>query len=299
MALSYLTGYYKLSEEQAFGFSLLYFDLGSIQFTDKEGNNLNIFNPKEYAISAAYSRKLSENLGVALALKFIHSNLSGNISLGPETETKPGNTAAGDLSVYYKKDFMIKGKNINFATGANISNIGAKISYTNNEEKDFIPTNLRIGFSTTADIDEYNKITFAFDANKLMVPSPPIYSDTNGNQMIVKGKDPNRPLLSGIFGSFSDAPGGFKEEMREIMLSFGLEYWYTDLFAVRAGYFNEHVTKGNRKYFTLGIGIRYQVFGLDFAYLTTLEQNHPLAETLRFTLLFDFEAFGKQKSIIE
>jgi len=192
----------------------------------------------------------------------------------------------------------------------NISNIGAKISYTETTERDFIPTNMRLGTAFTIDLDPYNRISIMVDVNKLLVPTPPIYSedslglplDINGDGKwdIEKGKDPDVSVGSGIFQSFSDAPGGFKEEIREFTYGVGVEYWYDKQFAIRGGYFHEHPTKGNREYFTLGAGLKYNVFGLDFAYLIPVEQRNPLENTLRFTLLFDFEALtgsGSDESI--
>ena len=179
-----------------------------------------------------------------------------------------------------------------------ISNIGSKISYSSEDNKDFIPTNLRLASAFSTNLDPYNSLTFALDFNKLLVPTPPVYQfnpdgtiavDQNGEPIIARGKDPDRSLLGGIFGSFSDAPDGFSEEMKEFTLNTGVEYWYKDLFAARAGYFLEAEEKGNRKYFTIGVGFRYQVFGIDFAYLVPQEQNHPLAETLRFSLVFNFD----------
>jgi hypothetical protein len=297
ISISYLSAYYKPSKEEAFGLSLLYFDLGDLQFTDQYGADMQKFSPKEYTIGATYSRALSENLGVALSLKFIHSNLSGGItnSTNPGTVAKPGNTAGGDVGIYYNKDIVISGTNANIALGGTISNMGPKISYTNNDNANFIPTNLRLGSALTTELDPYNKITFALDFNKLLVPTPPQYKvDSMGRPIIspdhiYKGKDPNRSWLSGMMGSFTDAPGGFNEEIKEFTVAAGVEYWYNDLFAARGGIFTESKYKGNRQHITLGFGIRYQVFGLDFAYLVPLRQNSPLAETLRFSLLFNFE----------
>lgn len=294
MSLSYLSGYYKLSQEQAIAVSLRYFDLGEIFFTNDQNIQQGRFNPKELAIDATYSRKLTNELALGVTARFVHSNLTGNFT-SSTIEAKPGNTAAVDLSVYYIKEFQ----NSNLSFGGNISNIGAKLSYSNEANKDFIPINLRLGTAYTTYLDPYNSLTFALDFNKLLVPTPPIYArDDNGaikvdpvtNQPVIeRGKDPNRPLLSGMFGSFTDAPNGFSEEMQEIMIAFGTEYWYNNTFAARVGYFYENSNKGNRKYITMGIGFRYNVFGIDFAYLVPHEQNHPLAETLRFTLLFNFQ----------
>lgn len=294
MSLNYLTGYKRISKQETISASLLYFDLGSITFTDETGEIIRTHDPKEYSIGVNYSRKLSDYSGVAVGLKFIHSNLSGNFQMsGSGQQTKPGNTAAGDIGYYYRRENLL-GPNVDFAFGANISNLGAKISYTTAEQRNFIPTNLRLGTAITKAFDPYNKITFIFDVNKLLVPSPSGDSTNTAS---------DKPLLKGVLGSFADAPGGFKEELKEIILNFGTEYWYHDgnmnpLFAARAGYFHESAMKGNRKYFTLGLGLRYQAFGLDFAYLIPVRQNNPLSESLRFTLLFNFE--GKaQESVTE
>lgn len=293
MSLSYLSGYYKISQEQAVAVSLRYFDLGEIFFTNDQNIQQGRFNPKELAIDATYSRKLTNELALGVTARYVHSNLTGSFS-SSTIEAQPGNTAAVDIAVYYTKDFQ----NSNLSFGANISNIGAKLSYSNEDNKDFIPINLRLGSAYTMYLDPYNSITFALDFNKLLVPTPPIYAenpdgtpvyDNDGNRVIESGKDPNRALLSGMFGSFADAPDGFSEEMQEIMIAFGTEYWYNNTFAARVGYFYEHSNKGDRKYFTMGVGFRYNVFGVDFAYLVPTEQEHPLAETLRFSLLFNFQ----------
>ncbi len=296
MSISYLSGYYKLSDDQAIGVSLRYFDLGDINLFDGMGNPTGSVRPREWTVGGTYSRKLSENLGVGVTLRFIHSNLTQNIaSLG--NDNKAGTSVAGDIGIYYNKDIEVGTTTSNIAFAGSISNIGGKISYLNDATKDFLPTNLRLGTAFKTSFDQYNTITFALDINKLMVPSPPIFEtdengvivlDTNGDPVILDGKDPNRGVISGMFGSFADAPGGFSEELQEVMISFGAEYWYNQIFAARAGYFYEHQNKGDRKYFTVGLGFRYQVFGIDFAYLIPTEQEHPLAETLRFSLLFDF-----------
>jgi len=294
MFIGYLTGYRKLDRSQAIGLSLRYFDLGDISLTDDVGNDIGRFSPREFSISVTYSRKLSENWGIGANGRFIHSNISDNVAI---QESQAGTSVAVDLSGYYNKDIIFGGKNANLAFGAVVSNIGSKITYNSSENKDFIPINLRIGTALTTELDPYNTITFAFDINKLMVPTPPVYqfnsdgtiaTDPDGNPIIARGKDPNRSLLSGMFGSFADAPDGFSEEMQELMIAFGIEYWYRDVFAARAGYFYENQNKGNRRYFTMGIGLQYQKFGFDFAYLIPQIQNHPLAETLRFTLHFNF-----------
>lgn len=277
MSITYLSGYYKISKEEAVAVSMKYFDLGEIFFTDDVGEDIGNFNPRELAIDATYSRKLSQNLGIGITGRYIHSNLTGSFSSGG-LDARPGNSVAADIAVYYNKDISLGGSNSNLAFGANISNIGAKLTYSDENNRDFIPTNLRIGTALTTDLDPYNKLTFALDLNKLMVPSPTLDSTQN-----------ERSLLGGIFGSFTDAEDGFSEELREFTLSLGAEYWYNNTFAVRLGYFLEAEDKGNRKYLTAGVGFRYQKFGVDFAYLVPQEQEHPLAETLRFSLLFNFD----------
>ncbi len=280
MSIAYLSGYYKLSKEEAIAVSMKYFDLGEIFFTNSTGGSEGDFNPRELAIDATYSRKLSQNLGIGITGRYIHSNLTGSFSssTGGGIEARPGNSVSADIAMYYNKDISLGGRNSNLAFGANISNIGAKLTYSDENNRDFIPTNLRIGTALTTDLDPYNKITFALDLNKLMVPSPRLDSTQN-----------EKSLLSGMFGSFGDAEDGFSEELREFTLSLGAEYWYNNTFAVRLGYFLEDEDKGNRKYLTAGVGFRYQKFGVDFAYLVPQEQEHPLAETLRFSLLFNFD----------
>ncbi len=307
MSVSYLSGYKKLTREQAIGVSIRYFDLGDIQLTDVNGNPLGEFNPREFSIDGTYSRILTENLSIGVTARFIHSNLSGNFT-APGNDGRNGTSIAVDFGVFYTKDLTLSGNNSNLSLGAHISNIGRKITYSNDDNNDFIPGNLRLGGAFRTNLDPYNTITFALDFNKLLVPSPPIYEldddgsfvlDADGNPRILSGSDPNRSLLSGTFGSFGDAPDGFSEELQEVTISSGIEYWYKELFAARAGYFWEHENKGNRKYFTVGIGFRYQVFGIDFSYLIPQDQNHPLADTLRFSLLFNFDNPGTEDSITE
>lgn len=283
MWIFYGSYYRKISKEQAIAGSFRYFDLGEI-FLTEDGVNGRDFQPKELAITISYSRMLSQNLSIGLNGKYIHSNLIGNFtSSSGNLEAKPGNSVAADIGVYYNKD-ILKGSNSNLALAAVISNIGAKISYSDENNKDFIPTNLRLGAAFTTSLDPYNKLTFGLDFNKLMVPSPQ-----------ADGSENDKSLLSGMFGSFGDAEGGFSEELQEVAVSGGVEYWYNDTFAGRVGYFYESEEKGNRKYLTLGLGFRYQRFGIDFAYLVPQEQEHPLAETLRFSLLFNFE----KNSVVE
>jgi hypothetical protein len=286
MSISYLSGFYKLTREQAIGIGIKYFDLGDITFTDDNNKIINDFNPREFAFDATYSRLLTEELSVGLTARYIYSNLTGAFTSGG-IDAKPGHSVATDIGVYYTKQIKKSATDSYLSFGATITNIGAKISYTNANNENFLPTNLRLGTAYTRGLDLYNKITFTLDFNKLLVPTPPIKNDAGE---IIHGKDDDRSLLSGMFGSFADAPDGGSEELKEIMTSFGMEYWYNDTFAARLGYFNEAKTKGNRKYMTLGLGFRKNQFGIDVAYLVpTNKRDHPLAETLRFTLLFQIK----------
>ena len=292
--LSYLTGYKKFNKNESIGAELRYFSLGNIVFTNQAGDVVGQGNPHELALATAYSRKLSRDFSLAISGRYIFSNLAqGQIVQGQKASA--GTSYAADVAGYYQQSIRISKQDIDLAVGANISNIGSKIAYTNTDDNDFIPINLRIGTSMGTDFDDYNKLSIAFDINKLLVPTPPEY-DSNNN--IVAGKDPNVAVVTGMFQSFGDAPGGAKEEFREINFSFGTEYWYADQFAVRAGYFNEHDTKGGRKYFTFGSGVKYNVFALDFSYLVNASRaingNNPLANTMRFTLVFDFGAFQQE-----
>lgn len=292
MFIAYLSGYTKMKNDQAVGASLRYFSLGNITFTDNNGNTIRDFKPNEFALDLAYSRKLSENFSGGIALRFIHSNLTGGTQVEGQ-DSKAGNTVAADVSVFYKKKIEIGSKDADLMAGVNISNIGARISYTESGVKNFIPTNLRLGPGLNLHLNEYNDLAFMLDINKLLVPTPPIYTQDTSNSadnIILYGQDPDVSVAQGMFQSFSDAPNGFKEELQEINLAFGMEYWYDKQFAFRAGYFYEDKRKGNRKYFTLGAGLRYNVFGIDLAYLIPTDQRNPLENTLHFTLTFDFAA---------
>jgi len=303
--LYYISGYSKISKTQAIGASLRYFSLGNITFTDIVGNTTGQFRPNEFALDLAYSQKLSQTFSAGLAVRYIRSNLTGNYTLSNGQATKAGTSTAVDLGFYYNsKKFDLNGKKAIATAGLVFSNIGSKVSYS--VQRDFIPMNLRLGAGLKMIIDEYNTFGFYGDINKLLVPTPPIYlKDSRGNdsinsstqeKIITAGKDPNVGIAKGILQSFNDAPGGSSEELKEINYSIGFEYWYAKTFAVRAGYFNEAKTKGNRKFFTAGIGLRYNVFGLDMAYLIPITQRNPLQNTLRFTLTFDFDAFKSQNN---
>ncbi|MGI6340366.1 MAG: type IX secretion system outer membrane channel protein PorV [Bacteroidales bacterium] len=281
--IAYLTGYYRIDKKQVASASLLYSSLGDVPFTDEFGNLERNFKPNELAFDLGYSRVFSENFSGGIAFRFIYSNLTGGTYSGGEA-TKPGTSFAADISGYYHKDISMFSKDGLLGLGFNLSNIGSKMSYSDGQTSDFIPMNMRLGASGTIELDNYNSLTLTIDLNKLLVPTPPIY---NLDMEIVKGKDPNVSVPVAIIHSFYDAPGGFKEELREITYSFGTEYWYNNQFALRAGYFLENESKGNRKYFTAGAGFRLKGFTLDFSYLMPQAQNHPLARTLRFSLSFD------------
>jgi len=291
--LSNVTGFFKMDNDQALAASLRYFSFGSIQFTDINGNNLNSYKPNEFYIDLGYSRKLSTNFSTGLVLKYIYSDLAkGQQSNG--NLIRAGQSVAADLSFFLSNPMSI-GNSATWDVGLNLSNIGAKISYTDDSAentKDFIPTNLGLGTALNVDVDGYNAITVGLDVNKLLVPTP---LDDGSHREIA--------TIPGMLGSFGDAPGSENispgaEELSELMYSLGLEYWYNSLFAVRAGYFHESKNKGNRKYFTAGVGIKYQVFGINVSYLIPAVnlRTHPLANTLRFSLLFDFEAIAPDAS---
>ena len=292
--LSYISGYKKLNQNDAVAFELRYFSLGDITFTDILGNTLGQFNPNELALGGSYSRKLSDLFSLSLATRYIYSNLTGGQMAG-DIQTNAGKSFAADVAGYFTNKIRFLKKDSDLSFGFNISNIGNKISYTNVGERDFIPINLKLGSSLNINFDDYNSMSYSFDINKLLVPTPPLYNSENE---IIAGKDPNVSVVSGIFQSFSDAPDGFSEELREINLSFGTEYWYAQQFALRGGYFYEHDTKGGRKFFTFGAGVKYNVFALDFSYLInasrTINGTNPLANTMRFTMIFDIGALQQE-----
>jgi hypothetical protein len=283
--LAYVTGYYKPDDKQAIGASLLYFDLGNIVFTNLNGDVVNDFNPYEVAFDVNYSRRLSDYFSAGAAVRFLLSNLATGQNQN-DVPIKAATAIAVDLGGYYEYPMNLRTYDAILGLGFNFSNIGTKVSYTDASEKDFIPTNMRLGACYRILADQYNEFGFTLDVNKLLVPTSPIYDSTGTT--IISGKDPNRSVPSGIFGSFNDAPGGFSEELREFYYAAGVEYWYDKQFAVRAGYFYEHPTKGNRKYFTAGAGLRYNVFNINFSYLVPTQQRNPLENTLRFSLLFNF-----------
>jgi hypothetical protein len=291
--LGYLSGHYKINKQSAIGLGFTYFGLGSIQMTDNVGQSLGTLNPNELAICPTYSRVLSKNLSLGIGIKYFHSNLAGSYSGGTDaTRARPANSVAVDLGMFYTKETSLGGNPAQFAFGAVLSNMGPKISYTDNNKRDFIPSTLRVGPALTMELDAYNKVTFTFDIAKALVPTP-------GKDSLEAVQIQNLGWIEGMAQSLYKAPDGFSEKMQELMIGGGAEYWYDNQFAVRGGYFHESKNKGNRRYFTAGVGIRYQTFGLDFAYLIPVASNHPLAETLRFSLLFDLNMAKKEDSVTD
>jgi hypothetical protein len=302
--LAYVAGFIKLTDMDAVAFSLRYFSMGAIQFTDYFGYAIgNERTPHEFAIDASYSRKFTDHFSMAITPRFIYSNLATNIDVGG-IEMKPGIAGAADISLFYEQDFDASSfENQTVRAGISISNMGNKISYTDGSlNKDFLPTNLRIGASYTMDLDKYNKLSFLGEVGKLLVPTSPVKMlDESGTpitnpdgsyQYYGNGMDPqNVSVFQGILRSFYDSPGGFNEEMREVVWALGTEYTYNDLFSIRLGTFFENQYKGNRKFGEVGVGLKYNIFIIDVSYLVTFTQHNPLESTLRFSLSFNFESF--------
>jgi hypothetical protein len=288
VSVSYLSFAHNFDKRNTIGMSLRYFNLGSIQLVDANQNDQGTYRPSEFSIDGSFARKFGDNFSLGLTLRYIHSNLSNqSFASGSSQATKAGSAVAADVSMYYTKSVQQFGKDATFSYGLNISNIGSKVSYSDVGPSYFLPTNLRLGIANTLNIDEFNQLTFAFDINKLLVPTPPL-RDSNGN--IISGHSDDVSVPAGIFGSFSDAPGGFSEEVKEISFSPGFEYVYDQQFALRGGYFYENASKGGRQYLTLGVGLKYDVFRFDFSYLAASQQSSPLANTLRFSLSLNFGA---------
>ena len=283
--LAYVAGYYRIGDYSAVSASLRYFSLGEVQMLDDE--NLTI-NPYEMSFDVAYSLMLSEHFSLGAAVRWIYSDLTYDFT----SDTAPGSAFAADLSCYYQNYLNIGERECQLGLGLNISNIGSKISFGGDNNSEFIPTNMRLGASLMVPIDEYNRFTIAADANKLLVPTYPKQNEgesTEAYQERVQKDYYDVSSISGIFKSFGDAPGGFKEELQEIQWSVGAEYIYHDKFALRAGYHHESENKGNRKYFTVGAGFKMSVFSLDAGYVIATAKSNPLDQTLRFSLSFDMD----------
>ena len=288
MNLLNLTGFKRINDRSAVAASLTYFSLGSIEFTDIDGTSKGTYKPNEFGLDVSYSMKLSENLSIGATGRYVRSDLTQGVDVGTST-TKAGNAIAADLGMYYQSETNMFDMPGELAAGLFISNLGSKISYSDDDnEKDFLPANIRFGGRYTMDIDQYNTFSFMLDFNKLLVPTPPLY-DEEGN--IIAGMDNNIGTMLGAIQSFYDSPNGFSEELQELQISAGLEYWYDKVFAVRGGYFFEHENKGGRQYLTLGGSVKYQTLVLDISYLipTTTLQTSPLANTVRISLAMNFE----------
>lgn len=321
--LSYVSGYYKINERHSVGGALRYFSLGEITFTSDQGDVIRDDKPSEYEISGGYAFRTSSRTSVGLNGKFAYSNLTGGLPVAG-TATKAGVVGAADISFTYRNDDAKIGKTRGVYTFATtINNIGNKVRYTDvgsNSPGDFIPMNIKIGNSFLAEIDKYNDLVFSIDVQRLLVPTPAFYDFNDDNEFVMmSGKSGDVGVIAGMIQSFYDAPGvvatdeagnyiqsaedgsyqivkgsKFKEELAEINLATGLEYWYNDLFALRGGFFYEHPTKGARQFFNFGAGFKYNKFSIDISYLAALKRNNPLANTLRFTLKM---TFGKNGSV--
>jgi hypothetical protein len=306
--LSYISGYYNINERHAVGGALRYFSLGEITFTDAQGQVLRDDKPSEFEITGGYAFKLSDKMGVGLNGKFAYSNLTGGMVV-QGTSTKAGVVGAADISfTYLNDDARIGGTKGVYTFATTINNIGNKVSYSETSTRDFIPMNLKIANAFKANFDKYNNLTFAVELQKLLVPTPAYFDYIDGEYTMLSGRSNNVGVITGMLQSFYDAPGvvetddagnyvqeadgsyrtvggsKFKEELTEINIATGLEYWYNDIFAVRGGFFYENRNKGARQFFNLGIGFKYNKFGIDISYLAALQRLNPLANTLRFTL---------------
>ncbi|RCL74009.1 MAG: hypothetical protein DBW72_04695 [Flavobacteriales bacterium] len=319
--LSYLSAYYKINETHSVGGALRFFSLGEITFTDASGNVIRDDKPSEFELTGAYAFRLSNRLSLGINGKFAYSNLTGGLTVGG-VNTKAGVVGAADLSFsYYNDDAKIGNLNGVYTLATTINNIGNKVAYSELSERDFIPMNLKIGNSFLAKFDAYNEVTFSLDLQRLLVPTPPIYELIDGEVTMLAGMNPNVGVINGIAQSFYDAPGAlatdengdylqdadgnyevvsgtrFKEELSEINVAFGVEWWYNDVFAVRTGVFYESPNKGNRQFLNLGASLKYNMFAIDFSYLASLNgRQSPLANTLRFTVRLDLDQAGSTNS---
>lgn len=298
MYLAYLSVYGKLNDRQAIGGSIRFFSYGEIAYINPSGAMIRNYNPKDLALDFTFAQKLWEHWSGGISARYITSNL---VNGGDD----PEQSFAIDLSMsYVNLKSRLGSKDLNIVAGFNISNIGSKMYYTNTSEKDFLPTNLRLGSGFNLHLNDKNELSWEVNFNKLLVPTPPIYMtdstgnfiyDSEGNPEIQAGMDPNVGVAQGMIQSFYDAPGGFSEELKEITFGTGFEYWYDRLFALRVGYFYESRLKGNRQHITLGAGVRYNVFSLDFSYLIATQIRNPVDNSFRLTLMFTFENLKENK----
>ena len=284
--LAYVAGYYRIGDYSAVSGSLRYFSLGEV-YTSMDDNAMTV-KPYEMSLDVAYSMMLSEHFSLAAGIRWIYSDLRYNY----EEDSKPASAFAADLAMYYNNYFNIGSRECQLGLGLNISNVGSKISYYGDDRSQFLPANMRLGMSLLIPVDEYNRFAISADANKLLVPTVPVQEEGESSadyQARIIEEYSNVSSISGIFKSFGDAPGGFKEELQEIQWSVGAEYVYHDQFSLRAGYHHESANKGNRKYFTVGVGFKMHVFSLDVGYVISTAQSNPLDQTLRFSLTFDMD----------
>ncbi len=300
VGFSYLSGYSKIGKNSAVSGSFRYFSLGNINFTDFDGNPTGSFNPNEFAFDIGYATKFSEKFAMGVNLRYIYSNLVGS-GVRNGIDYTAGTSVAGDISLIYRDEIRAAGKRHRFNVGLNLQNIGAKMTYSSEEKRDFIPTNMKFGVGYKYEIDDHNELFIYADVNKLLVPTPPFvlqkYTggdsiDPNTNQVAIIGKNKNVSPVQGIIQSFYDAPGGFSEEIREWTPSAGFEYVYEKMFALRGGMFYEAATKGGRQYMTLGMGLKFESLTLDAAYLIPFANRHPLQNQMRFSLLFDMSSLS-------
>lgn len=289
MYMANLVGYYRIGDYSAVSTSLRYFNMGEVPLSSSVGSSNDMtINPYEMSFDAAYSLMLSEKFSIAAGVRWIYSDLTYDYS----SETTPGSAFAADIAAYYQNYINIGQRECQLGVGLNISNIGSKINFGSDDNSEFIPTNMRLGAALMIPVDQFNRFTIAVDANKLLVPTRPIQkeNETDEDYNVRLQKDYyDISSIGGIFKSFSDAPGGFKEELQEVSWSLGGEYVYNDKFAIRAGYHHESETKGNRKYFTVGAGFKMSAFSLDAGYVIATAKSNPLDQTLRFTLSFDMD----------
>lgn len=292
--LLYLSGYYKIDKLQTAGLAIRYFSLGKIDFRDENGNDIGTGQPNEFEIAGAYSRKLSDHFAASLSAKFAYSNLATGRTVGAN-EITSAKTFAADIGLLYRNKLGASGRRNYLNVGLALTNLGSKVTYIKGVVKDFIPSNMALGAAYEMNFDDFNSLTAIFEINKLLIPTPrkegdPLF-DADSNKIADYRE---KGLFEGVFGSFSDAPGGLTEELQELMYSIGMEYWYDKQFAIRAGYFHENALKGNRKYLTLGCGIKYNVFGINLSYLVPTTNNRsPLANTIRFSISYDFDGAAK------
>lgn len=289
MYMANLVGYYRIGDYSAVSTSLRYFNMGEVPLSSSVGSSNDMtINPYEMSFDAAYSLMLSEKFSIAAGVRWIYSDLTYDYS----SETTPGSAFAADIAAYYQNYINIGQRECQLGVGLNISNIGSKINFGSDDNSEFIPTNMRLGAALMIPVDQFNRFTIAVDANKLLVPTRPIQKENETDEdynVRLQKEYYDISNIGGIFKSFGDAPGGFKEELQEVSWSLGGEYVYNDKFAIRAGYHHESETKGNRKYFTVGAGFKMSAFSLDAGYVIATAKSNPLDQTLRFTLSFDMD----------